>query len=73
MPKLFQRFSRADDAHNTNTLGTGLGLFIVRQMAEAQNGKVWAESSGKGKGSKFILELPSDNKEGSVTQQAIGE
>ncbi len=73
MPKLFKRFSRADDAQNVNTLGTGLGLFIVKQMTEAQNGKVWAESEGKGKGSQFYIEFPTDNKPGSVTQEAIGE
>jgi signal transduction histidine kinase len=38
--------------------GTGLGVYISRQMAQAMGGKLYAESPGKNKGSTFILELP---------------
>jgi len=58
MGKLFQKFSRAEDATKANILGTGLGLYLARQLVEAQNGKIWAESEGDGKGSTFIIELP---------------
>jgi signal transduction histidine kinase len=58
MPKLFQKFSRATDANKTNVIGTGLGLYVVKTMVEAQHGKVWAESQGAGKGSTFIVEFP---------------
>jgi signal transduction histidine kinase len=58
MPKLFQKFSRADNANKQNIHGTGLGLFIVREIVNAHHGRVWAESAGEGKGSKFIVELP---------------
>ena len=37
---------------------TGLGLSIVRGIAEAHGGRVWAESLGEGKGSSFFLALP---------------
>jgi signal transduction histidine kinase len=60
--KLFQRFTRADDAHATNVSGTGLGLYIVRQMVEAHEGRVWVESEGKGKGSQFYIEIPDNLK-----------
>lgn len=56
--KLFQKFSRANDANKTNTMGTGLGLYVVKTMVEAQHGKVWVESEGAGKGSTFIVEFP---------------
>ena len=55
---LFSKFTRAKDAHKTNVTGTGLGLYVARQMIEAQKGKVWVESEGKGKGSVFIIEIP---------------
>ncbi len=57
MPNLFEKFSRAPDASKTNILGTGLGLFVAKKMIEAHKGKIWAESEGKDKGSKFIIEL----------------
>ena len=55
---LFQKFSRAEDASKANILGTGLGLYVAKQLVEAQNGKVWAESEGEGKGATFFVELP---------------
>ena len=59
MPKLFQKFSRAMDASKANILGTGLGLYVARQLIEAhKGGKIWAESEGKDKGSTFLIELP---------------
>ncbi|MDO8594963.1 MAG: ATP-binding protein [bacterium] len=57
IPKLFQKFSRAEDASRANLLGTGLGLYVARQLIEAQRGTVRAESGGEGKGSTFIVEL----------------
>jgi signal transduction histidine kinase len=56
--KLFNKFTRARDANKTNVVGTGLGLYIAKQMIEAQNGRVWIESEGVGKGSSSIIELP---------------
>jgi signal transduction histidine kinase len=40
--------------------GKGLGLQLARKMAELQNGRVWAESAGDGKGCTFIVELRAD-------------
>ena len=57
MPHLFQKFSRADDASKTNIIGTGLGLYVAKQIMDAHQGKIWAESEGKDKGSTFFVEL----------------
>jgi signal transduction histidine kinase len=54
---LFEKFSRAKDANKTNVMGTGLGLYVAKEMVKANGGKIWAESEGKGKGSTFIVEL----------------
>lgn len=55
--KLFQRFSRAKDVGKTQVGGSGLGLYIARQMVVAHGGKIWAESGGDGKGSTFFVEF----------------
>jgi signal transduction histidine kinase len=57
LPHLFQKFSRAENASKTNIRGTGLGLYVAKQMIEAHHGTIHAESEGEGKGSTFIVEL----------------
>ena len=56
--KMFKSFSRGAAGNQYFTEGMGLGLYIARQFTEMQKGKIWAESSGKGKGSTFFIELP---------------
>jgi signal transduction histidine kinase len=57
LPHLFQKFTRAENASKTNILGTGLGLYVAKEMIEAHHGTIRAESKGEGKGSTFIVEL----------------
>ena len=55
---LFKKFSRCNGTSLIHTEGTGLGLYVARIMIEQHHGKIWAESLGEGKGSKFCFELP---------------
>lgn len=55
---LFEKFSRAKNANTVNIKGTGLGLFVAREMARAMKGDITAHSEGEGMGSRFILTLP---------------
>ncbi|MDO8590703.1 MAG: HAMP domain-containing sensor histidine kinase [bacterium] len=57
IPHLFQKFSRAEDAAKFNVLGTGLGLYVAKEMIKAHGGRIWVESFGEGKGSTFFVEL----------------
>jgi len=57
LERLFDKFVRARNAHKINVSGTGLGLYVAKQMIEAHGGKIWAESDGEGKGSTFFVEL----------------
>ncbi|MDE2486606.1 MAG: response regulator [Alphaproteobacteria bacterium] len=57
LPKLFDRFSQADDSEMRRFGGTGLGLAIAKQLTELMGGRIWAEST-PGEGSTFRIKLP---------------
>lgn len=54
--KLFGRFVR-DEQTAKEVQGTGLGLYIAKQIVAAHNGSIWAESDGEGQGSRFYVRL----------------
>ncbi len=58
LPHLFQKFERGKNAAQINVSSTGLGLYVGKNFIEAHGGTIRAESAGKGKGSRFILEFP---------------
>ncbi len=58
LSKIFERFSRGNAGNWMHAEGAGLGLYIAKQFTEMHNGKIWAESEGEGKGSKFCIKLP---------------
>ncbi len=53
---LFQKFARGDGSR-MNTGGSGLGLYLVKQIVDGHKGKVDVDSEGPGKGSTFYMEL----------------
>jgi signal transduction histidine kinase len=55
--QIFGRFMRADNAVAWGISGTGLGLYICRELVERHGGLLWFESE-EGKGSTFFLALP---------------
>jgi two-component system, OmpR family, sensor histidine kinase BaeS len=57
LPKIFDRFWRADESRSRATGGSGLGLAIARQLTEAHGGTIAVESS-PGRGTTFTLRLP---------------
>jgi signal transduction histidine kinase len=52
--KLFEKFATKSDK------GTGLGLFICRNIIEAHGGRIWAKNNREGKGATFAFSLPSN-------------
>ncbi|MDD5489609.1 MAG: ATP-binding protein [Candidatus Moranbacteria bacterium] len=58
LESIFNKFERGKDVSHYHTDGTGLGMYVGKKMVEAHHGKIWAESPGKNKGSRFVLELP---------------
>lgn len=56
--KIFQRFHRIYDKDIPSVKGTGLGLYVVKEIIKNHKGKISAYSDGKGKGATFKIELP---------------
>jgi signal transduction histidine kinase len=56
--QVFERFYRIDPSRSRALGGAGIGLAIVQALAEAMNGRAWAESDGPGTGSTFAVSLP---------------
>jgi two-component system phosphate regulon sensor histidine kinase PhoR len=54
---LFNRFARADNARERGITGTGLGLYLCRELVELQGGRLWFTSE-EGCGSTFYVALP---------------
>ena len=61
MGQLFQRFRRVRDGTTDRVEGTGLGLFLIRQLVQAHGGEIWAESVPE-VGSTFHVSLPIEGK-----------
>lgn len=55
--KLFSKFTRLTPRPTQGEHSTGLGLYIVKKLVEAMNGKVWCETE-LGRGATFVIEFP---------------
>ena len=55
--RIFEKFYRLDPDMTRGIGGTGLGLYICRELVRRMDGKIWVEST-LGKGSTFVVELP---------------
>jgi signal transduction histidine kinase len=67
LDRIFEPFEQVENSLSRRFQGTGLGLSLSRKMVELHGGKIWAESEGEGKGSKFILLIP-DSRRNNFTE-----
>jgi two-component system CheB/CheR fusion protein len=58
LPHVFERFWQLDRSPGRLHAGLGLGLAIVRHLAEGHGGSVAAESAGEGQGAAFTVRIP---------------
>jgi signal transduction histidine kinase/putative methionine-R-sulfoxide reductase with GAF domain len=56
--RIFEKFYRLDPNMNRGVGGTGLGLYICRELVRRMEGRIWVDSDGVGSGSSFHVELP---------------
>ncbi len=59
---LFEKFARGEGA-KLNASGSGLGLYLAKEIIDAHKGRIWAESEGTSKGSTFFVEIDEAKKE----------
>jgi signal transduction histidine kinase len=55
--RIFEKFHRLDPDMTNGVGGTGLGLYICRELVERMDGRIWVESE-PGTGTTFSFELP---------------
>jgi signal transduction histidine kinase len=58
LPHIFDQFMRAEHSQERLPGGLGIGLALVRRLAELHGGAVEAHSAGPGRGSEFVVRLP---------------
>ena len=58
LPQMFDLFTQGDRSLDRSEGGLGIGLTLVRSLAELHGGTVTATSDGPGKGSEFVVRLP---------------
>lgn len=68
--QLFTKFTRVGGATRYHTEGSGLGLYVAKQIVQEHRGSVRVTSPGKGKGATFAMRLPV---QGSPRSHKIGE
>jgi hypothetical protein len=58
LPHIFELFIQDERSLDRSQGGLGIGLSLVRRLAEMHGGSVWAYSEGPGQGSEFVVRLP---------------
>ena len=57
MPNMFIEGGKGKDSLKVNVNSTGYGLFVAKTVVDGHGGKIWVESEGAGKGSRFVAEF----------------
>ena len=63
LERIFQPFEQGDNSASRKYQGTGLGLSLTKMMVELHGGRIWAESEGPKRGSRFHVLLPLQEKQ----------
>jgi signal transduction histidine kinase len=72
LPRLFEAFAQADRSLDRSKGGLGLGLALVKGLAELHGGEVIAASAGPGRGSEFTVRLPVEPEPAALSELPTG-
>lgn len=56
--ELFKKFKRGKNSYNVSVSGSGLGLYVAREIVESQEGRIWLKSEGEGRGTTAFIAFP---------------
>jgi len=71
LERIFDRFAQVDDSATRRHEGTGIGLSLVRELVELHGGRVYAESDGPGRGSRFHVLLPNGEADAPAEEEVL--
>lgn len=71
LPKIFDIFTQAHDAHSRRGAGLGIGLAVVKEVVSLHEGTIEVRSEGEGKGAEFIVRIPLRKPRGSQPEPAL--
>lgn len=73
LPQLFRLFSQGRQLANGGAAGLGIGLSLVDRLVQMHGGRVTAHSAGPGKGSEFIVRLPTITRDHARVDEQAGD
>jgi len=71
LEQIFDRFAQVDTSATRKYEGTGIGLSLVKELAELHGGRAWAESEGLGRGACFQVTLPQGQEDGVLEEEVL--
>ncbi len=71
LPHVFDRFTQADTSSTRRAGGLGIGLALVRHIAQLHGGQVRADSAGIGRGAVFTVDLPAAPQQAALALAAV--